>query len=84
MDHIESFKTLMLLQMTLNKVMCRVFLTTLKGAARLWFRRIPSGTIAKFEQLSKGFVHHFIGGQRHKKPTGLLLNIQQAKGESLR
>ena len=42
------------------------------------------GTIADFEQLIKGFVHHFIGGQRHKKPTGNLLNIQQAKGESLR
>ena len=38
----------------------------------------------KFEQLSKGFVRHFIGGQRHKKPIGHLLNIQQAEGESLR
>ena len=27
---------------------------------------------------------HFIGRQRHKKPTGHLLNIQQAEGESLR
>ena len=35
LDHIESFKTLMLLQMTLDEVMCRVFLTTLKGAARV-------------------------------------------------
>ena len=84
LDHIESFKMLMLLQMTPDKVMCRAFLTTLKGAARVWFSKIPSGTIADFEQLSKGFVRHFIGGQRHKKPTGHLLNIQQAKGESLR
>ena len=38
----------------------------------------------RFEQLSKGFVRHFIEGQRHKKPIGHLLNIQQAKGESLR
>ena len=35
LDHIESFKTLMLLQMTLNEVMCKVFPTTLKGAARV-------------------------------------------------
>ena len=42
------------------------------------------GTIADFEQLSKGFVRYFIGGQRHKKLTGHLLNIQQAEGESLR
>ena len=64
--------------------MCRAFPTTLKGAARVWFSKIPLGTIANFEQLSKGFVRHFIGGQRHKKPTGHLLNIQQAKRESLR
>jgi len=74
----------MLLQMTLDEVMCRSFPTTLKGIARVWFKKIPPGTIAYFEQLSKGFVRHFIGGQRHKKPTGHLLNIQQVKGESLR
>ena len=84
LDHIESFKTLMLLQMPPDKVTCRAFPTTLKGAARVWFSKIPLGTIADFEQLNKGFVHHFIGGQRHKKLTGHLLNIQQAKGESLK
>ncbi|XP_075640496.1 uncharacterized protein LOC142612268 [Castanea sativa] len=84
LDHIESFKTLMLLQMTLDEVMCRAFPTTLKGAARVWINKIPPGAIVEFEQLSKGFVHHFIAGRRHKKPTGHLLNIQQAEGESLR
>ena len=49
MDHIESFKTLMLLQMTPNKVMCRAFPTTLKGTTGVWFRKIPSRTIADFE-----------------------------------
>ena len=76
LDHIESFKMLMLLQMTLDKVMCRAFSTMLKGATRVWFSKIPPGTIIDFEQLSKGFVRHFIGGQRHKRPTGHLLNIQ--------
>ena len=70
--------------MTPTEVMCRAFPTTLKGAARVWFSKIPLGTIANFEQLSKGFIRHFIGGQRHKKPTGNLLNIHQVEGESLR
>ena len=74
----------MLLQITPDEVMCKAFPTTLKEAARVWFSKIPLGTIADFEQLSKGLVHHFIEGQRHKKPTGHLLNIQQAEGESLR
>ena len=64
LDHTESFKTLMLLQMTPNEVMCRAFPKTLKGAAKVWFNKIPPGTIADFEQLNKGFVCHFIGGQR--------------------
>ena len=84
LDHIESFKTLMLLQMTPNKVMCRAFPMTLKGAVRVWFNKIPPVTIANFEQFSKGFVRHFIGGQRHKKPIDHLLNIQKVEGESLR
>ena len=84
LDHIESFKTLMLLQMTLDEVMCRAFPTTLKGAARVWFNKILPRTIVDFEQLSKGFIRHFIRGKRQKKPTDHLLNIQQAKGESLR
>ena len=84
LDHIESFKILMLLQITPNEVLCRAFPMTLKGAARVWFTKIPSGTIADFEQLSKGFVRHFIVGQRHKKPTSHLFNIQQPEGESLR
>ena len=82
--YIESFKMLMLLQMTPEEVMCRAFPTTLKGAAKVWFSKIPLGTIVDFEQLSKGFVRHFIGGQRHKKSTGHLLNIQQVEGELLR
>jgi len=80
LDNIESFKTLTLLEMTPDEVMCRAFPTTLKGAARVWFSKIPSGTIADFEQLSKGFIRHFIGGQKHKKPTGHL----QVERESLR
>ena len=81
MDHIESFKTLMLLQMIPDEVMCRAFPTTLKGATRVWFGKLPSSTIANFDKLSKGFVRHLIGRQRHKKPTEHLLNIHQAEGE---
>ena len=69
--------------MTLDEVMCRVFQTTLKGAAMVWFSKIPSRTIANFKQLSKVLFVISLGG-KDKKPTGHLLNIQQAEGESLR
>ena len=63
LDHIESFKTLMHLHMTRDEVMCKAFPTTLKGAAKVWFNKISPSTIANFEQLSRRFVRHFIGGQ---------------------
>ena len=53
---------LMLLQMTPDEVMCKAFLTTLKGTAKVWFSKIPLGTITDFEQLNKGFFRHFIRG----------------------
>ena len=58
---------------------------TLKGTARVWFSKIPPRTIANFEQLRKGFVCHFIGGQRQKKPTDHLnKELLQVEGELLR
>ena len=41
-------------------------------------------SIVNFEQLSDSFVHHFIGGQRHKRPTSYLLTVRQQEEESLR
>ena len=37
LDHLETFKTLMHLQGVADEIMCKAFLTTLKGAARIWF-----------------------------------------------
>ena len=49
LDHIKSFKTLMLLQMTPDKAMCKASPTTTKGAASVWFSKILPRTIADFE-----------------------------------
>ena len=84
LDIIRAFKTILNLQQTLDEVICRSFLATLIGAARVWFSKLPASSIANFEQLSNSFVHHFIEGQRHKRPTSYLLIVRQQEGESLR
>ena len=76
-DHIKAFKTILNLQQTLDEVNCKSFPTTLKKAARVWFSKLPASFIANFEQLSDSFVFHFIGGQRHKRPTCYLLTVRQ-------
>ena len=45
---------MMLSQISLDEVMRRAFLTMLKGAVRVWFSKLLSGTIVNFEQLNKG------------------------------
>ncbi|XP_030964831.1 uncharacterized protein LOC115986113 [Quercus lobata] len=64
--------------------MRRAFPTTLKGAARIWFSRITSGSISTFKELSAQFTSHFIGGHRHKKSTACLMNIKQREDKTLR
>ena len=82
-DHIATFKTIMHLQGVPNKIMCRVFCTTLKELARVWFSKIPLNTVSSFEELSKLFVNNFIGGQRHKRSLSNLLTIKQWENENL-
>ncbi|XP_059626905.1 uncharacterized protein LOC132269670 [Cornus florida] len=64
--------------------MCKAFLTTLKGWARLWFNKLKPGSIENFEELSKQFTGHFIAGQKHRRPATHLLNVKQQKGKPLR
>ena len=59
--HLESFKTLMHLQGVPDEIMCRVFPTTLKGPARVWFSKLAPNTISTVKELSGHFVTHFIG-----------------------
>ena len=83
-DHIETFKTTMHLQGVLDEIICKAFPTTLKGAAWVWFSKIPPNTVGSFEELSKVFVNNFIGGQRHKRSSSGLLTIEQGDTESSR
>lgn len=80
----EVVKTLMHLQGVPDEILCREFLTTLKGPTRVWFSKLAPNTISTFKELSGHFVTHFIGGKRYKKSSTSLLNNKQRKDESLR
>jgi hypothetical protein len=84
LDHLESFKTIMCLQGVLDEIMCRAFPTTLKGSARIWFKKLTPGFVRSFAQLNRSFFNHFIGGQQYGQPTTHLLNVRQKEGETLR
>ena len=60
-DHLNT-KTTLGLQQPLDEILCRSFPTTLKGAAREWFTKLPTSSVDNFKQLSNAFLRHFIGG----------------------
>ena len=64
--------------------MCRVFPTTQKGVARIWFSRLTPNSINTFKELSAQFTSHFIGGHMYKKSTACLMSIKQGEDETLR
>ena len=64
--------------------MCRVFPTTLRGSARIWFSRLTPNSISSFKELNAQFAWHFIGGHRYKKSIACLMNMKQREDETLR
>ncbi|XP_075670044.1 uncharacterized protein LOC142639792 [Castanea sativa] len=84
LDHITTFKTTLSLQQPPDKILCRSFPTTLKGATRVWISKLVTSSIDNFEQLGNSFVRHFVGGQFQKRPVDHLLTIRQEGKETLR
>ena len=84
LDHLESFKSLMHLQGVADEIMCRAFLTTLKGPARVWFSKLTPNSISTFKELNAQFALHFIRVHRYKKSTVCLICIKQREDEILR
>jgi hypothetical protein len=83
-DYLDSFRTVMRLQGVSDEIICRTFLTNLRGSAIVWFNQLETGFIDTFAQLSWAFIDNFIGGRRLARPANYLLNIRQREGESLR
>ena len=48
-DHLNTFKMTLGLQHPSDEILCRSFPTTLKGAAREWFTKLPSSSVDNFE-----------------------------------
>ncbi|XP_057493152.1 uncharacterized protein LOC130778639 [Actinidia eriantha] len=84
MDHLDSYKSLMSLQCCSDEVICKAFSTTLKGSARSWFRKLPSGTIDSFGDLSRLIVTNFMSYRIRQKNASHLFTIHQKEIECLK
>lgn len=82
-DHLESFKALMMLHGASDVIMCKAFPATLRKAAWNWFSGLQPGSIHSFEQLARLFTFHFFTSRRGTKISDSF-NIKQNEGEFLR
>ena len=49
LDHLNTFKTTLGLQQPPDKILFHLFPTTLKGAVKEWFTKLPTSSIDSFE-----------------------------------
>lgn len=83
-DHVDQFIASMDLISPNDALLCKMFRTTLTGRAQTWFSHLTPGSIACFDQLARGFMHHFAGNKRFPKTPSYLFTIIQEEGESLK
>ncbi|XP_077222110.1 uncharacterized protein LOC143855951 [Tasmannia lanceolata] len=83
-DHLETFRTMMLLHKVSNGFLCRAFPTTLVGAARELYAGLRPNSINSFEDLVDYLVQHFMSSRRPKKTTASLMALRQERDESLK
>ncbi|XP_043694230.1 uncharacterized protein LOC122644934 [Telopea speciosissima] len=83
-DHINYFNTMMTMYDGTEIVSCRVFPSSLKGAATSWFSWLPPNSSTSFAQLCRAFVTHFQSSMKHKKTTVNLLSVKQRSDKSIR
>src|SRR3984885_6032192 len=83
-DHWQQYGNIMGLQNVPDGVVCRAFVTTLKGAARMWCNSLPPGSIQSSQELGTKFIFHFLGTRKQSKPSTYLFTIKQRSTEGLK
>nr|XP_019702910.1 uncharacterized protein LOC109505143 [Elaeis guineensis] len=83
-DHLESYKALMTIQVATDTLFCIGFPATLRKAARAWYSGLRSGSIHSFAQLEHSFVAHFSTSQKPPRTSDSLFSLKQGENETLR
>lgn len=65
-------------------IWCKVFPATLTDKARLWFEKLPPGSISSYAELEQQFRAHFSQMKRFQKTKAEFMAIRQGDSEPLR
>nr|XP_009418209.1 PREDICTED: uncharacterized protein LOC103998452 [Musa acuminata subsp. malaccensis] len=62
---------------TSDALMCRAFLTTLRGLARVWFSHLHQSSVSSFDQLAREFEQNFLASSLIEKPPVTISEMLQ-------
>ena len=83
-DHMLHFNQAMILNAGNDRLLCKVFLASLKGPALAWFHKLPRGSLNSFGELWVAFVSQYLCFVRQKGNIISLQSILKQDDESIR
>ena len=83
-DHMLHYNQAMILNVGDDRLLCKVFPTSLKGPALAWFHKLPRGSINTFGELCAAFVSQYLCSVRQKGNISSLQSIFKREDESIR
>jgi hypothetical protein len=67
-----------------DRIMCRVFPSSLKDVASNWFYSLRPNSLHTFDEVSRAFVDQYISRKEIMKNSHTLLSLKMGGGESLK
>ena len=83
-DHMLHYNQAMILSVGDDRLLCKVFLASLRGPALAWFHKLPRGSINTFGELWTAFVSQYLCPVRQKGNISSLQSILKREDESIR
>ena len=74
-NHMLHYNQVMTLNAGNNRLLCKVFLASLRGHVLAWFHKLPLNSINSFNELWAAFVLHYLCSVRHKRNISSLQTI---------
>ncbi|XP_062009701.1 uncharacterized protein LOC133726207 [Rosa rugosa] len=82
-DHIKGYKQQMSIETTDEKLMCKIFPSSLTGPASTWFQDLKPHSIPDFDTLSRAFISQYFCNRKQKKDMATLFSTKQKPGEKV-
>ncbi|XP_062015884.1 uncharacterized protein LOC133732360 [Rosa rugosa] len=82
-DHIKGYKQQMSIETTDEKLMCKIFPSSLTGPASTWFQDLKPHSIPDFDTLSRAFISQYFCNRKQKKDMATLFSTKQKPEEKV-